>query len=539
MTTGEIADALKLTAQLMELHEENPFKIKSIANAAFKLDKTDIDLEGKNREELEQIEGIGKSIAAKIHELQTTNGLKELSAMLEKTPVGVIEMLRIKGIGPKKVGQLWRELEIESVGELLYACNENRLVTLKGFGAKTQEAVKKQIEFFQSNIGKFHYASVEKFAMDLVQELKKQYETELVSLTGAMRRKSEIIDMIEILLATDKAESKTEIENVRNVKVKLIFCAADQFYSKLFETTATPEHLSKLSGPASHISHLISHIYSSEEEIYSSAGLQYIEPELREGLNEVSLAKENKIPKLIELNDLKGILHNHSTYSDGLHSLKDMAVYCKELGYEYLGICDHSQSAFYANGLKPERVMEQHKEIEALNAELAPFKILKGIESDILNDGSLDYPEEVLKTFDFIVASVHSNLKMTEEKATARILKAVENPYTTILGHPTGRLLLSRPGYPIDHKKIIDACAANNVIVELNAHPYRLDIDWRWIQYCMEKGVKISINPDAHEKEGYHDMYFGVCAARKGMLTKEMCFNSMTLMEIENHLGKK
>jgi DNA polymerase (family 10) len=535
MTTGEIADALKLTAQLMELHDENPFKIKSIANAAFKLDKTDIDLEGKTREELEQIEGIGKSIAAKIHELQTTENLKELSAMMERTPVGVIEMMRIKGIGPKKVGQLWRELEIESVGELLYACNENRLVTLKGFGAKTQEAVKKQIEFFQSNIGKFHYASVEKFALDLVQELKKQYETELVSLTGAIRRKSEIIDVIEIVVGTDRAESKTEIENVRNVKVKLVFCDPALFYTKLFETTATPEHLSQISSLTSHIPDLTSRVYSSEEEIYAFAGMQYIEPELREGLDEVALAKENKIPELVELADLKGILHNHSTYSDGLHSLKDMALYCKELGYEYLGICDHSQSAFYANGLKPDRVAEQHREIEALNAELAPFKILKGIESDILNDGSLDYPEDVLKTFDFIVASVHSNLKMTEEKATARILKAVENPYTTILGHPTGRLLLSRPGYPIDHKRIIDACAANNVVIELNAHPYRLDIDWRWIRYCLEKGVKISVNPDAHEKEGYRDMHYGICAARKGMLTKEMCFNSLTLAEIEEH----
>jgi DNA polymerase (family 10) len=279
--------------------------------------------------------------------------------------------------------------------------------------------------------------------------------------------------------------------------------------------------------------------FSSEEEIFNSFGMQFIEPELREGLNEVELAKANKIPKLLELTDLKGILHNHSTYSDGLNTLKDMAVYCKELGYEYLGMCDHSQSAFYANGLKADRVMEQQREIDELNKKLAPFKIFKGIESDILNDGSLDYPEEVLKTFDFIVASVHSNLKMTEEKATARLLKAIENPYTTILGHPTGRLLLSRPGYPIDHKRIIDACAANNVIVELNAHPYRLDIDWRWIQYCIEKGVKISVNPDAHEKGGYHDMHYGVCAARKGMLTKEMCFNAMPLIEMEAYFKKK
>ncbi len=533
MTTEEIAHALKLTAQLMELHEENPFKIKSIANAAYKLDKTDIDLQGKSLEELEKIEGIGKGIAAKINELLLTENLKELTEMVAKTPIGVIEMLRIKGIGPKKVGQLWRELEIESIGELLYACNENRLLTLKGFGAKTQAAVKTQIEFFKSNIGKFHYASVEKFAIDLVEFLKKKYKTDLVSLTGAMRRKCDIIEKIEILIASDATLSVEEVENTKEVKVELITCSQNEFYSKLFETTATEKHLEK-------ISNFKFQIAGSEQEIYKSYNLQFIEPELREGLNEIELAKENKIPKLIELEDLKGILHNHSTYSDGMNTLKEMAEYCKDLGYEYLGICDHSQSAFYAEGLKPDRVLAQHEEIEILNKKLAPFKIFKGIESDILNDGNLDYSEEVLKSFDFIVASVHSNLKMTEEKATARLLKAIENPYTTILGHPTGRLLLSRPGYPIDHKKIIDACAANGVIIELNAHPYRLDIDWRWIPYCLERGVKISINPDAHEKSGYHDMYYGTCVARKGMLTKEMCFNTLSLNEIETYFkGRK
>jgi DNA polymerase (family X) len=532
MTTEEIAGALKLTAQLMELHEENPFKIKSIANAAFKLDKTDIDLEGKTLEELEKIEGIGKSIAAKINELQTTQNLKELSVMLEKTPLGVIEMLRIKGIGPKKVGQLWRELEIESTGELLYACNENRLVTLKGFGSKTQDAVKKQIEFFQSNAGKFLYASVEEFALELVELLKKKYKTEKVSLTGAMRRKCEIIDKVEILIAHEGAADLSEVENRLGVKLELITCTAEMYYAELFRTSASEKHLRQISGysPSAAV---------SEEEIYSALKLQYIEPELREGLNEIELAEKNAIPKLIELSDLRGILHNHSTYSDGLHSVKEMALHCKELGYEYLGMCDHSQSAFYANGLKADRVMQQQEEIDALNKQFAPFRIFKGIESDILNDGSLDYPEEVLKTFDFIVASVHSNLKMQEEKATARLIRAVENPYTTILGHPTARLLLSRPGYPIDHKKIIDACAANGVIVELNAHPYRLDIDWRWIQYCMEKGVKISINPDAHEKGGFHDMHYGVCAARKGMLTKAMCFNAMGLKEMEQYFLKR
>ncbi len=529
MTTEEIAKALKLTAQLMELHEENPFKIKSIANAAYKLDKTDVDLQGKSLQELEQMEGIGKGIAAKINELQTTGDLNELSEMVAITPVGVIEMLRIKGIGPKKVRQLWKELEVESVGELLYACNENRLVTLKGFGAKTQAEVKKQIEFFQTNIGKFHYASVESFANEVVDYLKKEYSTTLVSLTGAIRRKCEVIEVIEILIAADNAV--LEIENNRNVKIEVISCGADEFYQRLYETTAASDF--EIEG-----FELIKEV-RSEQELFLHNNIQFIEPELRENNAVVEFAKKHELPQLIEMKDLKGILHNHSTYSDGMNTLKEMAVYCKDLGYEYLGICDHSQSAFYAEGLKPERVLEQHKEIDELNQQLAPFKIFKGIESDILNDGSLDYEEDVLRSFDFIVASVHSNLKMNEEKATARLIKAIENPYTTILGHPTGRLLLSRPGYPIDHKKVIDACAANNVIVELNAHPYRLDIDWRWIPYCLEKGVKISINPDAHEKSGYLDMYFGTCAARKGMLPKEMCFNTLSLSEIELYFSKR
>jgi DNA polymerase (family 10) len=545
MTTEEIANQLKLTAQLMELHDQNPFKIKSIANAAFKLNKTDIVTEGLSLEQLEKIEGIGKGIAAKINELQTTGNLKELKEMLEITPVGVIEMLHIKGIGAKKVNSLWHELHIESVGELLYACNENRLVTLKGFGTKTQEQIKQQIKFHESNKGRFHYATIEKFANDLVNSLKIKYQTQFVSLTGEIRRKNEIIDKIEILIATDDVINKNEFDNKWGIALEFINCSETEFYAKLFETTGTHSHLleiGKIQQPTQptfqEISTLIPAL-GSEEEIYKNFKLQYIEPELREGLNEVTLAQAHKIPELIKLSDLRGILHNHSTYSDGVNTLKEMAEYCKALEYEYFGICDHSQSAFYANGLKVERLLQQHQEIDELNSQLYPFKIFKGIESDILNDGSLDYPVDILKKFDFIVASVHSNLKMTEEKASTRLIKAIENPYTTILGHPTGRLLLARPGYPINHKKIIDACAQNGVIIELNAHPYRLDIDWRWINYCVEKGVKISINPDAHEKQGLHDMEYGIHVARKGMLTKSMCFNVLNVKEIENYFSER
>ncbi|MFY8185649.1 MAG: PHP domain-containing protein, partial [Bacteroidia bacterium] len=237
-------------------------------------------------------------------------------------------------------------------------------------------------------------------------------------------------------------------------------------------------------------------------------------------------------PSLIQFTDLKGCLHNHSTYSDGLNSIEEMANECIRLGYEYFGISDHSQTAVYAGGLKPEKVIQQHVEIDALNKKLAPFKILKGIESDILSDGSLDYEEDILKLFDFVVASIHQGFKMDEEKATNRIIKAIENPYTKILGHPTGRLLLARPGYPINHKRVIDACAANGVAIELNAHPYRLDVDWRWIPYCMEKSVMVSINPDAHEKTGIGDMYYGVCAARKGMLSVGNCLNAFSVNDL-------
>jgi len=530
MTTEDIADSLELTAKLMELQNENPFKVKAINSAAYKLGKTRLDLVGLTVEELTKMDGIGKSLAEKIIEF-TTNGItKELRDLIANTPAGVIEMLGIKGLGPKKVRQLWIELELESVTELLYACNENRLIELKGFGEKTQNTIIQNIQFKLSNTGKFHYAYAEKIGQPIIDAIKKQ--TDLVSFTGAMYRKCEVIDEIDILIGDETIDLDEFYSD--SVPLNFIQVNPNLFYRKLVETSGTSEHLEGINFKA-----LEPKIYKTEEEIYSNLKIQYCEPELREGLLEIEKAKNNQLPKLIELTDLKGILHNHSTYSDGMNTLEEMAVYCKQLGYEYLGICDHSQTAVYADGLKVETVLLQQQEIEKLNKQLFPFKIFKGIESDILGNGNLDYEEDILKTFDFIVASVHANLKMDEEKANSRLIKAIENPYTTILGHPTGRLLLGRPGYPIDHKKIIDACAANKVVIELNAHPYRLDIDWRWIPYCLEKGVMISINPDAHQLKGYHDMRYGTYVARKGLLTKDNCLNAMDLNTFENYLAQK
>lgn len=265
----------------------------------------------------------------------------------------------------------------------------------------------------------------------------------------------------------------------------------------------------------------------TEQEVFEKAGLPYAPPEIRETAEIVALLKDKGTPALIEESDLQGVLHVHTTYSDGQHSLRDMCLYAHDQGFAYIGITDHSQAAFYANGLKPERVLQQMEEMDALNAELARLRILKGIESDILNDGSLDYEDALLEKFDFIIASVHSNLKMSLEKATERVLRAIQHPRTTILGHPTGRLLLSREGYPLDWDRIMDACAEHKVHLELNANPYRLDLDYTLIPEAIKRGIKIGINPDAHSMGGMHDIRYGVRVARKGLLTKENCINTM------------
>ncbi len=541
MENKTIARTLRLFSQLLDLHDENPFKVRSIANAAFKVDKLPFALNSKTESELSVIDGIGKSIATKIHELLSTEHIAELDELLSKTPQGVQDIMQIKGIGPKKVATIWKELEIESVGELYYACNENRLIEAKGFGLKTQQEIIKLIEFKMANNGRWLYAKVEAFAEDFIQKLADYFPHTSISLSGDYRRRMEIIDQLDVLIGISEDElqshpigeqlnQKLQFKTEEGLNIQFHCCTSEDFGWTLLCTTGNAEHVAQLQQKLNNIS--LSG--KTEAEIYALAGLDYIEPELREGQNEVDLAANKQLPQLINLSDLKGSLHNHSTWSDGVNTLEEMALYCKNnLKIDYLGICDHSKSAFYANGLNEIRVAAQHREIDVLNQKLAPFKIFKGIESDILYDGSLDYADEVLASFDFVVASVHSVLKMTEEKATERLIKAIENPYTTILGHPTGRLLLSRSAYPINHKKVIDACATNNVVIEINANPLRLDLDWRWHQYALEQGVLLAINPDAHRTEGFLDMHYGVLVGRKGGLTAKNCLNSFSLAEID------
>ena len=555
MGNQEIIRLFRLTAQLLELHGENDFKIRTYTNVVLTME--DMREEYADiKDDPSKLQGIGKTFIEKIKEAETTGSFNELRQLLDKTPEGLIEMFSIKGLGAKKIKILWQEHNITDTEKLLKACEENTLAQLKGFGEKTQESIKQSLLFKKKSLGKLLYASAEKIVATIEAELIKHglfsaitgefaRQNEIihslkwvVGVKDGLKNSHQIIDQIPFIKKDAKATSPfTWKGTFQNFPVEFLLEPIEKVKTQAFIFSAADGHLKFINAESHSLLKIaVSGGHNSEEEIYEKAGLPFIPAALREGTNEINWSTSGKLANLVELKDLKGILHNHSTYSDGRHSLEEMAVHCKNSGFEYLGISDHSKTVIYANGLQEFRIEKQHQEIEELNKKLAPFKIFKGIESDILNDGSLDYEDEILKTFDFIVASIHSNLGMDEEKATQRLITAIENPYTTILGHPTGRLLLKREGYPINHHKIIDACAANGVVIEINANPLRLDMDWRYIDYAQEKGVMLSINPDAHEMEGYEDMKYGVIVARKGGLIKNMTFNALTLKEMEEYL---
>lgn len=500
MDNSQIADNFSLLSKLMDIHGENSFKSKNYSIAAFNIEKLPAQLAGMPAADLFKIKGIGESTGKKIIELLETGELKALKELIEKTPAGVIEMLNIKGIGPKKIHTIWKEMEIESIGELLYACNENRLTLFKGFGEKTQHTIREAIGFYLKNQGSYLYSEAEALLLVLTEKLKTALPDELLEPSGAFREQMEVIDELEWVTTASNKQLISFFEtlgiNTSEEATDTVRFATAEGFPLIFHTVKREDFVKVLQ--------------------------QTVKPSETAGV--------------IQPADIKGIIHTHSNWSDGSQSIEEMAKAAIDQGFEYLVISDHSKSAGYANGLTIERVKAQHQQIDELNKKLAPFHIYKSIESDILNDGSLDYPDEILASFDLVIASVHSNLKMTEEKAMARLLKAIENPYTTILGHMTGRLLLSRNGYPIDHKKIIDACVANKVVIELNAHPRRLDIDWRWIPYAMEHGALLSIDPDAHNTEGFADIKYGVLAAQKGGLTKEKNLSSFSQEAFERYI---
>lgn len=553
MTNKAIAKLFDQLAKLMELHGENSFKIRSYQNAYITIRKLDEPLSEMTDDQINTIPGVGKAIAEKIREALNAGTFPTLEKYKAMTPLGVVEMLNIDGLGPKKVDALWKDLEIESPGELLYACIENRLVILKGFGEKTQNEIKKKTEYYLASKNKFLYKNGEIEIEEIIAKIKSTYPEVTIHIVGEMRRQMPIVNALELLIVGKKEEFNFAKENfifsehtdnesfikgksINGFALNLYFCHEEESGSKTFKFTGPTEFINQFVEKNPNISFKE---LRDEKDIFSKAQLPYFEPFLRDGILEQPKWWTNPPKDIIQLNDIKGIVHNHSTYSDGIHSLKEMSDFVKSEGFEYFVITDHSKSAFYANGLKEDRLLQQIDEIQQLNKQYIDFQVFSGIESDILWDGQLDYDDEILERLDIVVASVHSILKMEKDKATERIIKAIEHPATRILGHPTGRLLLSRPGYAIDYQKVIDACAANNVVIELNANPLRLDLDWSWIPYCMEKGVMISINPDAHNKSAIHDIRYGVLAAQKGGLNAANCLNAKTLSEFKEWVASK
>lgn len=565
MTNSDIVEILEITSKLLELHGADSFKIRSYGSAVYNLDKfNERNLRDLTIPELTGLPGIGKGIAAKIAEIVQTGSTKELDELLEQTPPGLLEMFKINGIGPKKIGVIWKETGIDTVYDLEIACQNGVIAQLKGFGASTQSKILESIQFMKSQSGMLRIDQAQNLANQILKELQAKFER--VEITGEVRRNMEVVSTLTFLIGTadipelnntlnsislleqDKSVSSPFIWRGKipgfEIKVEIYGVSPERFENEFFLESSAEKHwiITGATGESLYKTAKEDSV-TSESALYEKLGLPYIVPEMREGISEMDWAQKNTSDDLITWNKLRGILHNHSTWSDGKNSVKEMAEFCRSLGFDYLGMADHSQTAVYANGLNTDRVLAQQKEIDALNIEYRnqgiDFRIFKGIESDILGDGSLDYPLEILASFDYVVASVHANLNMTEEKATERLLNAIANPYTTILGHPTGRLLLSRKGYPIDHAAVIDACAQHNVVIEINANPWRLDLDWRWISYAMDKGVLLSINPDAHELNGYYDMKYGTMVARKGGLTQQMTFNAKSLNEITEYFAAR
>lgn len=554
MTNKEIAAQFTLLSKLMEVHAENAFKVRSYSIAAFRITQVQRELQNMSSEEIFSLEGIGAAIGNKISQLLETGKMDLLERMLTATPPGIVELLSIKGIGAKKVGIIWKEMGIESAGELLYACNENRLMNYKGFGKKSQQNIAEAIEFFMRQQGSFLYAQVEAFAFELLDRLKEYFRTEKIALTGSFARQAEVVTSLEYVLPfpedaireklkgtallqwgnTEKDILHYHVEN--GPKVLFHSCGEDEFAWKQFVTTGSEEFLLQF---IKRFPKIPKKEMQEVTDVFIKADIPFIPAYLREDPAIIEKANENIVSNIIQPGDIKGIIHSHSDWSDGAHSIEKMAKQCIKMGLEYLVISDHSKSAFYAGGLSEDRIRAQHLLINELNAKLKPFHIFKSIECDILNDGSLDYNDGILSAFDLVITSVHSNLKMTEEKAMQRLLKAIEHPRTTILGHMTGRLLLSRPGYPVNFKKVIDACAANGVVIEINANPRRLDMPWQWISYALSKGVMISIDPDAHSLEEFPLTRYGVLVAQKGMLTPDKNLSSFSLAQFRDFLATR
>lgn len=552
MQNSSIADHFSLLSKLMDIHGENPFKSRTYSIAAYNVEQLDSALSTMPRDVIPTLRGMNGSVGQKVMEMLDTGKLSSLEEIIASTPPGVVEMLQVKGLGPKKIHTIWKEMEIESLGELLYACHENRLTRFKGFGAKTQQNIQEGIEYYLQHQGHYLYAEMETLFPQIEGYLKKLFGGDNVAVTGHYRRQDLTMEELTFEVISDAAAAKPKFQSAQppelleDTETTLLYKLKNGLKLRLnLGNDLLPARLFRSTGSEAFVNSF-SEKYTlpttatgiDDRSIFSDAGIPFIPPFLREDPAILDAFNESMVASLIQTNEIKGIIHSHSTWSDGTNSLEEMATACIQKGFEYLVISDHSKAATYAKGLSEERIREQHAQIDGLNKKFHPFRIFKSIECDILTDGSLDYTDDILASFDLVIASIHSNLKMNEEKAMERLLRAISNPWVRILGHPTGRLLLSRKGYPVNHDVLIDACAEHSVVLEINAHPRRLDLDWHWIAKARAKGVMLSINPDAHSIDGYDDIKYGVLAAQKGLLTKEGNLSSMSLEEFTQFVKK-
>ena len=548
MENDELVDSLELLVKLWDVHGVNEFKAKNLSFAVRGLDKFPGKINQLTIDQLVLIPGVGKIIVQLIYQLAQTGTCQELEEIVEKTPAGILDLLKIKGLGAKKVRAIWQELNVSNFEDLNTACQNGQIEKLKGFGSAIQSSIQSQIIYIQENRKKLRLDKAIFLSDRILAMLQVTFDK--IAISGELRRNCEVITSLVFVIETDSIfGSQSEISELKGfaedlqasspftwrgffedhlIPIEIHLVDESEFVSALFQHSAHENHLESID----FYNQFQGKTLLTEESIYQERNLPFIVPEMREGLQEFEWAGQHKNTDLIEEQDLQGCLHNHSVYSDGKNTLQEMAEACRSLGLHYFGIADHSQYAAYAGGLKEEDVYRQHEEIDRLNSLWSDFTILKGIEADILPDGSLDYNDHILSQFDYVVASVHANLTMDLDKAMDRLIRAIENPYTSILGHPTGRLLLSRPGYPLNTHKILDACLANGVSIELNASPYRLDLDWRHIYAAMDKGVFVSINPDAHKIEGLKDMTYGVKVGRKGGLLKALTLNALPLNDL-------
>ncbi|MBD5780238.1 DNA polymerase/3'-5' exonuclease PolX [Pelagicoccus sp. NFK12] len=576
MNKSDIADILNEIATLLEIKGENPFKIRAYQNGARKLETLDADLgelvaEGK----LKEVAGFGDALVQKITELHETGSLEFFEKLKASVEPGLVSMLEIPGLGAKKIKAMHKELGIASIEELKTACENGEVAALKGFGKKTAEKILVGIENREAYGMRHLWWDANEVAKPILEGLKQLPEVEEASHAGSLRRKRDTVGDLDFIVGSRDAkpimdwfvgqegvkevtahgETKSSVRFDSGLQADLRVVPPEQFYFALHHFTGSKDHnvamrqralargmsLSEWGlKPVDDEDFSNSKVIASEEELFRCLDLEYILPELREGSGEIEAAEKGKLPELLKPEAIRGVFHNHTTASDGRCSLEEMTEAAQAKGWEYWGTADHSKASFQANGLDDERVLEQLKQIEALNAS-GKFSthVFAGIECDILGDGSLDLEESTLMALDYVVASVHISMSQSEDEMTKRLIRAIEHPATTMLGHLTGRILLKREGYKVDVAKVVDAAIANDVIVEINANPRRLDMDWRFWRRAAEKGLMTSINPDAHRAEHFDFVDAGVNVARKGWLSAANVFNTLSLAEVKEAFAKK